>query len=373
MKTIAVLAAGVTLAGSFALPATASAARPGCAPSPNSAALTAVLSDLRGEATGALARYTGSDGCFRGYGGVSSLESGRGIAEDSRFRAGSMTKLFTATATLQLAGQGKIDLGQTVQHYLPGLLPDSYEPVTIRHLLTYTGGISGADTPHKTPEWFFEHRYDHWEAGSQLDLTKPQLFTPGTQQKYGNADYIVLGLVIEKVTGRPWAHAIEHGIIKPLKLRDTYAPGEQTHIRGRHATGYELTADGYREVTTANPSLQWSAASLITSAPDLETFIRALLGGKLLQPAQQAELTRVPDVPVYGSQQKATHAAGITRIELAPGYVLWGKSGDRPGYNNGVAMTPEGATLVYSVNTAKMGTDRPALADRIVQATLRKQ
>ncbi|MBB5956612.1 D-alanyl-D-alanine carboxypeptidase [Saccharothrix tamanrassetensis] len=334
----------------------------------NRDALRAAVADLpNDEISGALVRVSGTAGSWRGTGGVARIGTGQPVQPNGRFRIGSMTKLFTATAALQLSAQGKLDLDQTVQHYLPGLLQpkDEWGPITVRQLLNHTHGIAGVPLPHKDPAWFFAHRYDAFEP---LDLVRMGVeqgprFPAGTRQEYGNMGYLVAGLVIEKATGKPYGDAIRDGIIRPLHLHNTSLPGRDHRIKGPHAHGYEATASGYVDVTESNPSLQWAAAEVISNAPDLDRLLNALVHGDLLPAEQRAELTTLPPVP------GATHALGVQRIELAPGLVLWGKTGDRPGYNNGAATTEDGSrTLVYSVNTLHMGGDQPAAARRIITA-----
>lgn len=283
------------------------------------------------DVTGAIVQIRGSAGCWEGTSGVADLRTQRPVPQNGRFRIGSMTKTFTAAVALQLVAEERLALDRTVQHYLPDLLPSSYPPITVRQVLNYTSGVNGVGVPHKTPEWFFAHRYDTWAPGSQLDLSVPLAFEPGTKQRYGNADYILAGLLIEGVTGNTWEHEVTDRIIRPLRLRGTVAPGTDRKIHGPHAHGYEAeaTAEGgtrWRDVTEANPSLQWSAAAIISTAHDLDRFLFALFQGKVVPSAQ---LT----------------AMGSTR------------DGSR--------------RLVYSVNTTAMGGVLPEVADQIATATFR--
>ncbi|WP_412541046.1 serine hydrolase domain-containing protein [Longispora sp. K20-0274] len=366
---LAVAVASVAVLG---LAAPASATPSQCAPSRNADALRQSISVLGEEASGALIRYSGPTGCFRGSNGVSDIATGRGIREDSRYRIGSMTKTFTTVAVLQLAAQGRVDLDETVQHYLPGYLPDSYAPIKVRHLLNYTSGLQGLPIDHKDPTWFLAHRFDTWAPGSQIDRSRPLAFTPGTMQKYDNSGHIVAGLIIEKVTGRPYADAVKRGIINRLGLHATSVPGTCTGIPGPHAKGYELIDGRYVDITEANPTYQWSAAEIISNAPDLETFMVALVTGKLLPPAQQSELMTVPDVKMYNDPtQDAVYGAGIMRLKLGR-LVLWGKTGDRPGYQSATAVSEDGSLrLSYSINTLHMGGERTPMSEKIVAAALR--
>jgi D-alanyl-D-alanine carboxypeptidase len=330
------------------------------------------------EASGALLLLHDANGCRQGTSGVADVHTGRTVPVDGRFRIGSMTKTFTAVVVLQLAAEGRIDLDQTVQHYLPDLLPAGTAPVTVRQVLTYTSGINHVEVHSKRPEWFLEHRYDRWAKGSQIDTAKPLAFPPGTKQRYGNVDYIVAGLLVEKVTGRSWESQIQRRIIDRLGLRGTTAPGREVGIRGPHAHGYEQTATGWVDVTRADTSLQWSAASIISTAPDLDRFLVALFSGRLVPQPQLTEMFTVPaDTPLYdgnddpSDDRDAVYSAGLTKLPAGP-LTLWGKSGDRPGYNNGMAATRDlSARLVFSVNTLHMGgTEQPLRSQRIIAAAL---
>lgn len=317
------------------------------------------------EVTGVIVSINGSAGCWRGTGGIAD-RAGREVPQDGRFRIGSMTKVFTAATALQLVAERRLDLEQTVQHYLPDLLPASYPPITVRQVLTYTSGINGVGVPHKTPEWFFAHRYDTWVPGSQLDLTRPLAFAPGTRQRYGNADYIVAGMLIEAASGRTWDQQVTSRIIRPLRLRGTVAPYTERGIRGPHARGYEAMPDGsWVDVTRANPSLQWAAAAMISTAADLDRFLAELFAGRVV-PAPQLDLMfTVPNVPDHASGKPATYSAGLLR--LGPG--LWGKTGDRPGYTSGMGATRDGSRrVVYATNTIKMGGPQPRIARDLVTA-----
>jgi len=370
-----------------AVPATAAAA-----PAPTAAAstvtelppldpakLAAAIAGLpNDEASGALLQIRGSAGCWQGTSGVANVHTGQKVPQDGRFRIGSMTKSFTGTAALQLVAKGKLDLNRTVQSYLPDLLPAEYPPITIDQLLTYTSGLPGLRIDHKDPAWFLPHRFDTWTPRQLFDLAfyengevYPMNFTPGTQQNYGNIDYLVLGAVIEKVTGRPYGDAIRDGIIRPLHLTATTVPGTDTKIHGPHANGYELQADGsYVDITDANPTYQWSAAEMISNAPDLDRFLTALMSGKLLPARETALLFQIPDVPLYeGDGARAYLGHGLARL-AAGDVVFWGKTGDRPGYNNGMAATRDlTRRVVFSVNTLHMGgSEQPKVTQKIIAA-----
>lgn len=397
------LRVGMALLASFMAPACAPEApdetglqsgelslEPGQSPLPplNREALRQAIANLpNDEVTGAQVRVSGADGHWLGTSGVADVLTGAPIPTDARFRIGSMTKVFVATVVLQLAAEGRVDLDRPVQHYLPRLLPEGvYAPITVRQLLNYTHGLPGVPVPQKDPAWFFENRYRRFSPRELVALALPAgpRFEPGTKQEYGNIGYIVAGLLIEKVTGRPYGEEVQARILRPLHLRDTSVPGNDVTIPGPHAHGYESvppTEEGcpsgaiaYRDmclvdVTEASQSVPWAAGEMISTTADLDRFLVALFQGRLLPRAQLEEMFTVPDVDdVDGGH--ASFAAGLGRF-VVNGVTLWGKSGDRHGYNNGMGATRDlRRRLVFSVNMLRMGQAQPRIAQRIIAAAL---
>ncbi|MDI6103763.1 serine hydrolase domain-containing protein [Actinoplanes sp. NEAU-A12] len=342
--------------------------------------LSAAIGDVPGglpdaEASGALAQIRGTAGCWQGTAGIGDIRTGGDVPQNGKFRIGSMTKVFTAVVALQLVAEGRLDLDKTVQEYLPGFLPADYLPITVRQVLNYTSGLNGVGVPHKTPAWFFEHRYDHWADGSQLDVTKPLAFAPGEYQRYGNADYWMAGLLIQKVTGHAWEREVHDRIIEPLRLRGTSTPVDSSRIPGPYSHGYEVTKDGWVDVSSANPSLQWSAAAIISTPEDLDRFMVALFDGKLVPPAQLDLMFTVPPGTTTFDGDKdpannppAAYGMGLGSFQIGS-LTVWGKTGDRPGYANGMGATRDlSRRLVFSVNTLHMGGDQPVRARQIIGA-----
>ncbi|GAA4410663.1 serine hydrolase domain-containing protein [Actinokineospora soli] len=343
------------------------------------AAMRAAIAGLPdADHSGALVRVRGTAGCWDGASGVADVRSGRAVPLNARFRIGSMTKVFTATAALHLAARGDLDLDATVQHYAPGLLPEDYPPVPVRTLLDHTHGLPGVPIDHKDPDWFLAHRFDTWTPRAMFDLAfteRPVEFPPGAKQHYGNIGYLVLGAVIEEVTGRPYAETVHDAVIAPLRLTGTSFPGARTRVPGPHARAYEVRDGRYVDVTEANPTYQWAAAEAISTTEDLDRLLVALITGRLLPPAQNAVLFTVPDVPAYDGDDDpandvpAHRGGGLDRLAIGP-VVFWGKTGDRPGYNNGFGATEDLARrVVFSVNTLHMGVpEQPAVSRRVILA-----
>ncbi|MGW1772579.1 serine hydrolase domain-containing protein [Streptomyces sp. NPDC002104] len=370
-------------------PVTASALSPKPAPQvstpPNAAALEAAIAGLgarNADATAALVRVGGTSGAWRGGSGVADIRTGRAAIEEGRFRAGSVTKTFTAAVVLQLAAEGRLDLGEPVRRYLPGTVPEAYGTVTVGQLLNYTSGIPAADGPGDSFEAQWEHRFDVTDPHDQIAnaVAKKPEFVPGTAQHYLNINYTVLGVLIEKVTGTTYEKAVAARVLRPLGLRDTSFPGRfQTRIPGRHNHGYQAVAreDGsteLRDVTEWNSSDRWAAGDIISTTADLERFTVALFSGRLVPAAQLEEMFTVPGVKDFVTGKSAALTAGMARIELPDGTVAWGKTGGRHGYNTAIGGTRDlSRTLVYSVNsTDAKGQDMNPVALGIVMAAFAK-
>ncbi|MFJ6781585.1 serine hydrolase domain-containing protein [Streptomyces yangpuensis] len=352
---------------------------------PNAAALEAAIAGLgpqHRDATAALVRVGGTAGRWQGTSGVSDIRTGRDAVEQGRFRAGSVTKAFTAAVVLQLAAEGRVDLDGPVRRYLPGTVPDRYGAVTVRQLLNHTSGIPAADGPGDSFEGQWEHRFDVTDPRAQVAnaAAKEREFAPGTAQHYLNINYTVLGVLIEKVTGMRYEDAVGARILKPLGLHATSFPGRTgTRIHGPHNRGYQAIpqADGSRElrdVTEWNSSDRWAAGDIISTTADLERFTVALFSGRVVPEDRLEEMFTVPDVPDRVSGKPAVMSAGLSRIVLPDGTVAWGKTGGRHGYNTAIGATRDlSRTLVYSVNaTDAKGQDMNRVALGIVMAAFTK-
>ncbi|MBK3528632.1 beta-lactamase family protein [Streptomyces sp. MBT67] len=346
---------------------------------PDARALRAAIAGLpRQDAVAALVRVGGSAGSWRGSAGLHDLPSGRPADPAARFRAGSVTKVFTAATVLHLAGERKLSLDRTARHYLPDLIPASYGEVTVRQLLDHTSGIPAADLPGTNLEEWYAHRFDvHTPHAMVASATaKEREFAPGSSQHYLNINYTVLGLLVERVTGHTYEREVADRILRPLGLRSTYFPSADPRIRGPHNRGYQVfAAPGggaeLRDVTVWGPTDGWAAGDIISTTADLERFITALFGGRVVRGPLLEEMFTLPDAKVrtYGSGEPAQFSAGLSVLTLG-GRQVWGKTGGRWGYNTAVAATRDlSRTLVHSVGaTDAKGKDANATAMGIAVA-----
>ncbi len=266
--------------------------------------------------------------------GAARLDPPVQLRPGAKLRVGSITKSFVATVVLQLAGEYRLDLDDTVERWVPGLVPDG-DHITLRQLLNHTSGLFDLlDDKAFLPGVLADplRKYTPRELIA-IATAHPPVFAPGTDRAYSNTGYLVLGLVVEHVTQQPIQTVVSERIIRPLGLRDTSLPARSPEIRGYHAHGYlppALTGSGYVDITRVSPTVLGSAGALISSPHDLRTFFRALLSGRLLPPAQLAEMKRFVAV-------KPGYAYGLgLYTKMTPCGRIWGNDGNAPGYETTV-------------------------------------
>lgn len=307
--------------------------------------------------------------------GVPNRTNGDSIGKNDRVRIGSVTKTFTASLVLQLVAEGKVDLDAPIEQYLPGLLHGSDmdggdmdgsgtdgSAITVRQLLQHRSGL---------PEFAGEPGADEWIAANEdrtltpsaavaIALGKPAQFVPGTSFVYINTNYIVLGMLVESVTGRSYADELQSRILDPLDLEDTYLPAAgERDIRGDHLTGYQDLDGGLTDVSRTEPSIPWSAGAMVSTGTDLNAFWRALLDGQMVPAEQLAEMT-TPQVGATEAEGLG-YGMGVGASELPCGVTYTGHSGGIYGYYTLSGATPDRAFTVTLTSTPKDQPDTVAI------------
>ncbi|MEW9579077.1 serine hydrolase domain-containing protein [Bacillus toyonensis] len=305
--------------------------------------------------------------------GIADLRTKKPMKTDFRFRIGSVTKTFTATVVLQLAGENRLNLDDSIEKWLPGVIQgNGYDAkqITVRQMLNHTSGIAEYSKS-KEADFTNPKRMYTAEELVKIGLSAPPDFAPGTGWSYSNTGYVLLGILIEKVTGNSYAEEIENRIIEPLELSNTFLPGNSSVIPGtKHARGY-VQPDGaseLKDVTYYNPSIGSSAGDMISTADDLNKFFSSLLGGKLLKEQQLKQmLTTVPT----GIAEIGRYGLGIYETKLPNGVSIWGHSGGIPGFIT-FAGGKLGGKHTLAVNLNSLKDDSPDPFKNILLAEFNK-
>ena len=248
--------------------------------------------------------------------------SGGTVEPDSMFRVGSLSKTFVAVMLLQLVDEGTIRLDDLVVDHAPELT--IAEGVTIRQLLAHRSGLPEYADGELAPAVLADPAKT-WTPADVLELVagQPRDFEPGAEFSYSNTNYIVAGLLLEDVTGMTLADNLQSRIVEPLGLSNTYFAPDNTRspIGGfsNSLPGGDTSGASYRALETA----AGAAGSLVSTAADLATFIRALAHGELLDQTTYADMTRgLPDngrtLGVFAADPPST--TGISNSGALPGF-----------------------------------------------------
>jgi D-alanyl-D-alanine carboxypeptidase len=303
--------------------------------------------------------------------GHADLKTGTRMRAGDRFKVGSITKTFVATAVLQLVAEGRVGLGDTVERWLPGLVPGG-GAITVRQLLAHTGGLSDyLDDPRPLAPYLAGDDGFRWPPVRlvRIAVSHPPLFAPGTGWSYSNTGYVLLGLIAERADGRPIAAQLRSRIFDPLGLDATRLPQSQGFGHPR-AHGYFLTAQGLQDVTPISQSLFFTAGGVVSTAHDVAAFYHGLLTGKLLPPRLLQTMTAtVPRAPglAYG--------LGIFSIPTPCG-TAYGHDGALPGYKSlalaGRDARRQAVVLVNSITEAETvgGPAAQAAYNRLIATAL---
>lgn len=290
--------------------------------------------------------------------GVADRATGEQMTPEMHHRIGSVTKTFTATLLLKAESEGLLSLDDTIDQYVEGV-PNGDE-ITLRQVADMTSGIASYTTDDKwQKEWLSDpHRVWEPEELARIGIEDSPLFDPGTQWFYSNTNYVLIGLVLEQVTGESIGDLYREEIIEPLGLENTFFPElEDSSIPEPHAQGYTLQgrSSGGKPIdsTDWSPSEAWTAGMVISTANDLLVYGRALGTGEgLLPPEQQSERldSFVDDVPPLDKPPlKGDLAYGIG---LGKDHGWVGHNGEIPGYNTYLFYHPKlDAVVAVEVNS----------------------
>jgi D-alanyl-D-alanine carboxypeptidase len=312
--------------------------------------------------TGAQARLVTADGRQHvATSGVADLTSGRPVPPHGHFRIASTGKTLMATVALQLVGEGRLSLDDTVERRLPGVVRGNGNDgrrITVRQLLQHTSGIHDDFPDYTTEADFYRHRYDVYtpeQLVARAMRHRPD-FPPGTAWRYCSTGYILIDMIIERITGRPWYEEVSRRIVQPLGLSQSSWPGFSPTMPQPYAHGYQPFEAGALVDVTDQVVVDPEGA-IVSTTRDLNRFFRALLGGRLLRPAQLAEMTRT--VPVGPDLEQimpgARYGLGLFQRPLPCGGTYWSHPGGGAGYITDNGVTADGRRSVVLSMSSVLG------------------
>jgi D-alanyl-D-alanine carboxypeptidase len=277
--------------------------------------------------------------------GMANIEWDIANTPDTKFRLGSITKQFTSALILQLAQQGKLSLDDSIRKYYTAA-PESWQPVTLHHLLSHQSGIpSYTDIPA-----FFDKMAGQARTPAeiiQLTQDQPLQFDPGTKYRYDNTGYVLLGYVIEKVTGKTYEQQLHQALLDPLGMKDTGFDHYTATLRHR-AEGYQYEKGVLSRAQFLDMSLPYSAGSLYSTVDDLLKWDQALYGTQVLSAASKEKMW-TPNRSDYGYGWAITKRFDERAVEHGGGI---------NGFNTMIIRIPEKklvAIVLANANTQATG------------------
>lgn len=282
--------------------------------------------------------------------GYSDIAYFRGMAQTDLFRIGQVTNSFTSTVLLQLAGENKISLDSMLNKYFPSV-PNS-QNITIRQLLNMTSGLYDYTTDSVFLSQLKSNPTKVWTPAELVNysVNHSPYFPPGTGWHYSSTNSILIGMIIEQITGNTLKQEIQNRILTPLNLSNTYFPTDQNMPSGTVCNGYSLTSGPgtYENITTRfHPSWIWASGAMISNLVDMKTWVKALVNGSIINSSLQQERLKL----IYSGTPSVKYGLGL--YDFNNGFN--GYKGAIPGYNNYIVYFPNrGTTIAILINLYKI-------------------
>jgi len=272
--------------------------------------------------------------------GLGDEEWGASNTVHTKFRIASLTKQFTAACILLLQERGRLNVHDPISRYLAGL-PTAWQSITIHQLLTHTSGIPNSTNASENA------RVDRTGATPQqlVELTadKPLDFTPGTNWSYSNTGYILLGIIVEKISGQSYADFLKSNIFEPLQMRDSGYDGAKDVLSER-ASGYEMIDGHIANADFLDMSVPFSAGGIYSTVGDMYRWNEALAeDGKLLSPDSLKRMfTEYPEATHEGQH----YGYGVVISRLKFGRLLYYHGGGVRGFSSSIQRYPKDRVCV---------------------------
>lgn len=274
-----------------------------------------------------------------GYSQINGVEK-KPLTPATRFRIGSVTKMFTAAMILQIVEEGKLKLTDTLDQFLPQV-PNARK-ITIEQLLWHRSGIPNVKRIQNTQENVNTIPITKEEMLALIVNTKPD-FEPDTRHSYSNSGYQILGLILEKVTGKPYDVTLKDRITAKIGLRDTYLATGTIDVNKNEALTYMNFGDGWKQMPETHPSILFSAGAIVSTPNDLAKFIQALFDGKIVSLASVDRMKTIRD----------GEGSGMEPFTFA-GKTFYGHTGGADNYGAWLAYLPDEKLAVAYTTNAKV-------------------
>ena len=295
--------------------------------------------------------------------GLADVEAGKPIAPGTVFRLGSITKQLSAAVILQLVDEGKLSLDDPVSKFVPEL-PQPGANATVRQLLNHTVGVQSYTG---IPGWMVEENTNRpYTTAEMITLFKdlPAPSKPGEQWSYNNSGYVLVGAVIEAVTGKPWHEAVEERIARPLRLETLrYGVGEAS--MPNMAKGYTDGEGGPKPSMKIHMSVPHAAGALVGSVEDIAAWAHALHHGKVVGKASYAGM--IAPTPVPGEKAPVPYGFGLG-LDKVRGRAAIGHGGGIFGFSTESFYMPEKDIFVAVFANSDDPATSPGLAAKRLAA-----
>ena len=273
--------------------------------------------DVKGVGGAVLIMKNGKPLAAKGY-GLADAETNAPIKADTKFRIGSVTKQFTAALILMLQEDGKLSVRDPVCKYVDPC-PEAWKPVTLHHLLSMTSGITSITS---LPNWRSELRFKDLSPAAVVEQVAalPLKAVPGEVYEYSNTNYIVLGSIIEKISGKSYEQVLNERIIKPLNLKNTGLDDGKKQL-ANSAAGYTMKNNAAAKADAVSIITPFSAGAMYSTTEDLYAWQTALLGGRVFKKKETLDAMLTPNKNNYAyglivvtdrkGRKRITHGGGI--------------------------------------------------------------
>jgi len=275
-----------------------------------------VAQDMQqGRLPGVTIKISGPKGSYQKAYGVSSLATRKPMDANDHVRIASITKSFTATAILQQVDRGRLKLSNKLNRWVKGI-PNG-KRITVRDLLAMRSGIYDYTSDARFTRAFNANPLLRFKPSDVIAIIKRHrpLFAPNARTQYADSNYVLLGIILEKVTKRSVESVITRDIIKPAGLRGTSFP-TTARLASPFSHGYYAGDKGdgqLRDYTAVNPAVAWTAGGMVSTIDDLQKWGRALATGKLLSRSLQAQRLKFGTIP-NGAGPRVGYGLGILRF-----------------------------------------------------------